>query len=528
MRRLAAKAAPYAPAALLLLAVLAGGLRSPAAWLFFAAACCAWFAADRESISPEAPLAPLLFFGWLGAAAVFSPYPPLAWPVLFSFALAALFFYWSASSSGGRAWETAVYALAAAASATFIWQRLSGGAVTGFIGSNPNYSAAFCAAAFPAAALRLSDPGPRRDMVLRAGFVLLLAAGLAAAGSRGAALAAALSSAAAFAFMRRWRWLAVLAAVLLAAAVLLPEHSLSAALKLDDPKAYARPLIWGAALKAAAASPLLGWGPGSFGSVFEIFKFPYFDGVGYYGHSTLHAHSELLNLAAEAGFPAAIAFFAVALWLIVKGGRENLPFRLFALALLIQASVDIVFYSGAVLLLFWGSLGFAAGWHSGAAGGRAKILLAGLCCAGLALSVAFGKAGEAVRDPGGGPVKRLAEARRAALLSPKDPFAQARPAALFAAAGEKEGNEAALRRALELEPNFAAVRLSLAGLLASSGRPGEACGLLEAKMPELPEKPSAYQRKLLEFDAAAAAGMKKELCGKKKAGGGTAPPREKR
>ena len=228
--------------------------------------------------------------------------------------------------------------------------------------------------------LALSGAGEKKKRFFYSALSLLLAAGIFASVSRGAALAALLSAAAGLAFTRRWKWLAGLFAAVLAAAALLPAWEIL--LKLYDPRAFARPRLWGAALEAAASSPLLGWGPGSFGKVFEAVKFPYFDGLSFYGHSTLHAHSEILNLAAEAGFPAALLFLAAAAGALLSGGREKLPVKLCALAVFLQGGTDMVFYSGAVALLFWGSLGFSAGLPAAAAAGPAlgrNAVLAALC-----------------------------------------------------------------------------------------------------------------------------------------------------
>ncbi|MDP2865958.1 MAG: O-antigen ligase family protein, partial [Elusimicrobiota bacterium] len=296
------KSGPYAPAFFLAFAVAAGGLRSPADWLLFGVVFLSWAALAPRAFSAAAPAAPLLFFSWLAAAAAFSPGPAASAGVFARYAVFGLLFFYAASSEEGRdPWLAAVLVLGAAAAALLVFQRLSGHGPTGFIGANPNYSAAFCAAAFPAALLALSGAGWKKERFFYSALALLLAAGLYASVSRGAALAAFLSAAAGLAIARRWKWLAGLLMAVLAAAALLPVSSWEVLLKFYDPRAFARPRLWGAALEAAASSPLLGWGPGSFGNVFEALKFPYFDGVSFYGHSTLHAHSEILNLAAEAG-----------------------------------------------------------------------------------------------------------------------------------------------------------------------------------------------------------------------------------
>lgn len=530
------KTGPYAPAFFLLLAVAAGGLRSPVPWLAFGAVFLPWAALSPLGF-PAGGAAPL-FFAWLAAAAVFSPEPGVSLRAFARYAVPGLLFFHAASSEEGKSgWLAAVYGLGAAAAAVMLFQRLSGQDPTGLIGANPNYSAAFCAAAFPASLLALSGAPEKKGKFFHAALSPLLAAGLYASVSRGAALAAFLSAAAGLAFARRWRWLAGLFCAGLALAAFLPASSLESLVKLGDPRAFARPRLWGAALEAAAASPLLGWGPGLFEKVFELFKFPYFDGLTYYGHGTLHAHSEALNLAAEAGFPAALLFLLTAGAALVSGGKERLPLKLCALAVLIQGGADMIFYSGAVALLFWGSLGFAARGESVfPAGGKLKAALAGLCFLGLALgpaSVLFDGRSKFMAGaydearPGRNPALALALARSAALAGPKDAFRAADEGLAYAAAGDAAGAEAAFARALSLEPGFAGARLGLALVHAASRRDAEACAALDVleRTPVPGRRSTPYQRGLAAYDRAAAEKLENNLCRKKKNGAATAPRR---
>ncbi len=547
--RLAIEAAgPWAPAFFLLLAVAAGGLRSPGAWLAFGAVFLPWAALSLRGLAGAGLTAPFLFFSWVAAAALFSPEPLVSLGASSRYAVFGLLFFYAASSDeGGKGWLAAVYGLGLAAAAVLILQRITGRGLAGLIGANPNYSAAFCAAGFPAAVLALSAAASKKNKFLYSALALLLAAGIAAAASRGAALAAFLSAAAGLGFTRRWKWLAGLFAAGLAAAAFLPATGLEILFKFQDPRAFARPRLWGAALEAAAASPLLGWGPGRFGGIFEAFKFPYFDGLSFYGHSTLHAHSEVLNLAAEAGFPAAALFLLTAAAALYPGGREKLPLKLCALAAFIQGGADMIFYSGAAALLFWGSLGFSAGGaptggeaapRSGAAipvGGKFIAALCALCLFGLALGPAAwvfsgrqkfvaGAYREAALTRN--PALVLALARSGALDSPKDVFKAAEEGGAFAAAGDAAGAEAAFGRALYLEPGFAGARLGLAAVYAASGRGGEACAELAvlAKTPAaVPGDP--YGRELARFERPAAQKLEKDLCRKKKNGAGTASRR---
>lgn len=537
LRSYASRLPAAVPAVLLALAVAAGGLRTPPEWLLFGAAFLCWFFFRSGGLSAEGLEAPLLFFVWLGAAAFFSQEPSASAGFFARYAVFGLLFFSAASSEDGAgAWLGAVYAVGGTAAAVFLLQRAAGLYAAGLIGGNPNYSAVFCAAAFPPAALALSAPRGGRKPAYAA-LCLLLAAGIAVSGSRGAAAAAFLSAAAGFALTRRWRWLAALGLAAAAALALLPPSVWTEILKLRDARAFARPLLWGSALRAAAASPLLGWGPGLFGKVFELFKFPYFDGVSFYGHSTLHAHGEVFNLAAEGGFPAAAFFLLAAAQGLSSDGLKRLPLKLCALAALLEGSVDMIFYSGAVSLLFWGSLGYgAAGRADFPAGKKLKAALAACCLAALALPLlqpffdghaAYATAAWREASSGGSPVLALALLRSAELDNPVDPFIAEAEGRGLAASGDLPGAAAAFRRALALEPGFAGAKLGLAEVLAASGLKDGACAALPAPYGG-PAPRGAYQEAIAAQDMKRLERLRKDLCERRKTGSATAPGRKTR
>ena len=419
------------PGFFLALAFFCGGLRAPVEWLAFSVLFLPWAALSRAPFEPAARPAALLFFSWAALAALFSPEPAASLAALPRYLLPGLVFFLAASAAEGeKNWLGAVLVLGAVSAAAFLIQKISGRPAVGLIGQNPNYTAAFAAAAFPAALLAAGGEDGRQRLP-GAALALLLAAGLLAAGSRGAAAAAVLAAAAALALAGRGKTLTLLLSGAAAAFLLLPADFWGELLKLNDLRAFERPRIWGAALEAARLHPFFGAGPGLFGQAFEAVKFPYFDGISFYGHSTAHAHGELFNLAAEAGFPAA-AFFAAAFSGALRAGlKRGLPLAACALALFIQGSVDIVFHSGAVSLLFWGTLGFLVprGPAAENAGRASRAALAALCAAGLLYGAAadfypFGMEYKAraysQAAAGGSPALNLALLRRAALDRPKD------------------------------------------------------------------------------------------------------------
>lgn len=524
---LLAGAAPYMPGFLLVLAAALGGLRSATAWLVFGALFMAWFVRSGRSPSAAGREYGLLFFCWLAAAALFSTDISVSLPVLARCAVfAALFF--SAERGDAKGWLQGVLGLGLAAALFFVAQKALGLQAAGFIGANPNYSAVFAAAAFPAALLLGAEAAGRRRALFLA-LAVLLAAGILISGSRGALAAAFFAGAAGLWLSGRRRALAVYLLAAAAAAALLPASLLEGTLKFHDPRAFERPRLWGAALQAAAASPLLGWGPGFFEKAFELFKFPYFDGVSFYGHSTLHAHGELFNLAAEAGFPAALLFCAAAASALFSGGRRELALKLALLAVFLQGAADMVFYSGAVSLLFWGTLGVLSAGEAPRAGGFAgKAPAAAAVLAGLAAAFFFPAARQAM-PPGRYPEAQLAAARLEALERPFNPVPEAAAGDLLYKAGDAAGAEAAYRRALALEPNFVSARLGLAAVYGGTGRRGEGCAELGlARKASALKGDTGYQKAMTFLDAEADKRLEKELCGKKKTGGATAPGRKTR
>lgn len=526
---------PNMPGFFLALAFFCGGLRLPGAWLAFAVLFLPWFVGGREPFAPAQRPAAALFFLWLALAALFSPEPAVSWAAFSRYLLPGLAFFAAASARDGeRGWLGAVLVLGAVAAAAFLFQKFSGRDVVGLIGLNPNYTAAFAAAAFPAAVLAACGKTGKK-MLLWAGLAVLLAGGLLASASRGALLAAFLSAGVALASAGRKKTLALVCAAALAAFLILPESFWGGLLKFYDSRAFERPRLWRAALEIAGGHPFFGAGPGLFEKAFEIVKFPYFDGISYYGHSTAHAHCEILNLAAEAGFPAAVFFLAAAAGGLYAGAKRNLPLAACALSVLIQGSVDIVFYSGAVAILFWGSLGFLAprGPAGGAVCKTGRAALALLCFAGLLYGAAapfypFGAEyrarAYAQAAAGRDPALNLALQRYSRLDRPKDPFAARRAGSAAAAAGDLARAESELRAALALEPFYSGARLELAKVYAARGGKAAGCAALKPlDMPVTGRILTDYQRGLIYFNRLELGRMKKELCVKTRTGAVTAP-----
>ena len=154
-----------------------------------------------------------------------------------------------------------------------------------------------------------------------------------------------------------------------------------------------------------------------------------------------------------------------------------------------------------------------------------RLLLAGAVLAGLASAFFLPFIREELIR-GTYPEAAAAQVRLAALKSPRSPVPEAAAGDLLLAAGDKAGAAAAYVRALALEPNFARARL---GLAAARGRAGGACGELAlARRSAALKAGTLYQKAVVFLDEKEAAKLEKELCGKKKTGGATAPGRKTR
>ncbi|KAF0125107.1 MAG: hypothetical protein FD189_1866 [Elusimicrobia bacterium] len=460
---------------------------------------------------------------WSLASALMNPSAgPAALAVSARFWLAAAFFACAVSAHGFARVAGMMAALAGAVGAAAVYyQAFAGLPLAGMIPPNPNYTAALAGAG--ASLLVVSGAaGKGRSRWLLWGGALFMAGAVALLNSRGAFLAgwAALTWAFFSSGRRRAGYAVLLSPLLLAA--LLPQESLYSLLKIGDANAYRRLDIWWTAVAAFAERPLSGWGPGSFGYAFEALKFPAFNGVSFFGHSTVHAHSEPLQLLAETGLPGT-ALYLSAFWVCFRRSARNV-LAVPALFLFVHSCVDGVFYAWGLQLLMLACLAGAMGALSPAEETppplfpkspeqlRARIsrVLPAFAAAALAAlswqwmsrhgrdaacsmsakwdassrvecatrAIRFSPYREALHlvraeqlTAWSGSYAAGAAAAEAGLeLLPSSAMLNFRAAGFYAAAGAGARAEEKLRRALYLEPNFARARLSLAEVLEASGR----------------------------------------------------------
>ncbi|HAH08442.1 MAG TPA: hypothetical protein DCM05_18275 [Elusimicrobia bacterium] len=490
------------------LGLCAGGLRWPWAWSLAAAVlwAAAWAYPPRLRGAPLFLWAACLLWAAVSAAASSEPLNSLAAfarfsvPVLLVLSASGRF---SEDDRKGLFWRLCAAALLASALVFLLRQASLTG--TGLY-SHVNYTACLLACAFAAALAGLLGRAPEEDpawtAALRFAAALSLAAVLALR-SR-AALGACFAGAAVVLWRRGSRkTLLALALVLPAALAVAPRE----ALKLDLPSASVRPRIWSAALEVVGDHPLLGEGPGLFerGFLRHQVSAP----AGYptrFALSSAHAHSELLQSAAETGVVgAALLVLALAASLILAWRRPPSSWAAeaalaCAAAFLAQALVD---NPSALPALGWaGALALAAACPELPEGGRRWAgVWRGLCAAGVALSLLAWwpswalktrSPGAALRIAPGDPslwealareqLKRsppdlaasLASMQEASRLSPSNAVYRLALSELHGVRGDWPAAAAQARAAGELEPSSPQARLLLAEAFCRLGRAGEA------------------------------------------------------
>ena len=541
----------FLPAVFLPLAAALGGLRAWGTLAAFMALFFGYLAFFDEDFSFSGLGAWGLLAAWLAAAVAFSPEPLNSFCHFSRYLLLFSFYIFSSRRAlpARRIWAWAVLLLAAMAAGLSIYEGALGLMRGSVLGLNPNYSSAFMAAALAGTAALLIGAEDKKTRLCAAAGLALFSAGLLASNSRGGLLAAMAALLYLLCLKKSWRALLYLTAGLLLVTVILPREQVGWILKLDEPLSLERLKIWRAALDAVTGSPLFGYGPGLFERVFEAFKFPFYNGISYYGHSTLHAHSELLNLAAEAGIPAACLLvwgWSRAVFSADDGDPWGTVLKVFAVALFAQAAVDIIFYSGALQLFFFGTLGLLAAGKDRPAdppGSRVRALsLLLVCwCAAFILRSGFERDKSCALDAGTAPSAREACLKKAvvfasgdaslleasiplsldvygnyaytaalaggaALKRPRDPFLLFARAQAFFMAGALTPAKAEFYRVLAVEPAFLSARLRLAEILAAEKNYRAAAGELRRIEAELGKKGPAprtpYDRNLLSLPAA--------------------------
>ncbi|MFI5348059.1 MAG: O-antigen ligase family protein [Elusimicrobiota bacterium] len=313
---------------LLAAALLCGGLRDPRLAALGEAGIFALVWLERPALGPAAVWLPWLVWAYLASMLSLQPLAAVSslarWSAVLAFgSLAAMW--------GEReAWLKTLVVLAVILAAAALWTGAAGGfhaAMTGLIPPYYNYTSFALAAGSAAAAAWALHPRAGRPSIRIAGLAAA-AVGvgcLALAHSRGAVLG--LAVAAAVWSLRRWGakagWVMLVGAGLAAGASranLVPD-SWRAALAKRGVYQEARPQIWSRAAAIADEQPWFGAGPGGFGAAFRRRPVEVLGGRARWGMGTEYAHSEIFQAAAETGWA------GLALWLTGLGASFSVLFR---------------------------------------------------------------------------------------------------------------------------------------------------------------------------------------------------------
>jgi len=507
-------------AALLLLALLMGGLRSPWAWAL--AAMLLWGLAMHtppDSRSLPGRWAWAAWLAWTAASALTSPEPLLGAAPLARSMACVLLLHLTAARAGRN--ERALWfhmfgasgiVLSAAAWALFVPYHPGSGLLYPYY----NYTPAVMAALFGASLGAWKVPKDENTMGRRVWIasLLMLSAGIVVwAHSRSGLLALAGISALAL-WRRGWRR-GVLAGALAGTALLAfnPAGLFDPVLKSGHSAAGVRPLIWRAAAGICREDILFGEGPGRFERGFLRHSFAAPEGSWATSNElrATHADSELIQMAAETGVPGLLFFLIAFILTWRKGGSREPPqdwtreAALLACAgLLIQSTVVNIFALPAIGWLFFACLGMGVAGQSAEAAPSRETPSAWPAF-GLVLTVLLLLPGwtlsswrtRAVQAPAGTGVPWMERAIGIAPLDDKLWADLARlhmrgdpPAPLAALA--------ALERAENLNPRFAMYPLIAAEILRSSSH-WEAVRILAERVVSL--EPYCLQGRLLLAEA---------------------------
>jgi len=378
----------------------------------------------------------------------------------------AAFFSLAASLWGDRErqyWFWGLAVCGAVVGAASFWVEVPGYPKVGVLPPYYNYTVFVETALFSAAlAAALRRDGPRGPWRWAAGaFAAFALAHILWACSRGGLVAAA-CGAGVFAWRHLSRRRFLLPFLALAAALALGGVlALATRAKSDVAQSFKRPQIWKAAVQIALDHPVFGAGPGEFADAFLKHNFPAGYGLGNYRARAEHAHSEVLESAAEFGWPGLILLLA-ALWAALRPGRpehSTWP-REAALAaftaMSVQCLADNMLHLPGLGLLYVSALAAAARGpevDSGLIPGpvwRALALSGLLLASGAWIPGWLVQRWDAAAAGSLDPAARLELLMRAARLAPADPYLREHLARAWLAQGPMR-RDAARRQFAEAE-----------------------------------------------------------------------------
>ena len=257
--------------------------------------------------------------------------------------------------------------------------------------------------------------------------------------------------------------------------LILPHDFLIYILKLNDPNSYMRPYIWFSAIKGFLKNPLFGNGI-DFKYIFEMYKFPYYDGVNYYNHSTIHSHNEFLNILAEYG----VLYFLIYISIIIEAFRfKNIYIKIMILNFTIFSFFDIVLKVPFLNLFYFSILGLGMERNNGKFLNFRKIFIISV------LFLIFSFNGFYLKETGhikyNETIEIITSPHRKAALSryflsfyPYDPFLYYNLALYYHNIERYDLAEIFLKKLITIEPNFNQALLMYSDLMIKAAKYNEA------------------------------------------------------
>lgn len=506
---------------------LAGGLRDPLSWTAVGAVI--WLTALAFPFSwPPAPDLKLwgLWLGWSALSLLASDQP---FKGVFSFCrwltiivfFAMIRSYWKEEDH--ERWLEGLPFLGFVLGFAVLFVEIPGYPMVGLLPPYYNYTT-FILAALSAAALGVLERfsvsiGDRKTWIF-AVLLLFCLAIILIAHSRSGLWAI---SAAVAAWLVRRRKIRLLLGLLLALPVLtalLSPEFISRFAKQDTVGGFKRLQIWKTSLQITADHPLLGEGPGNFEQGFTRHNFP----SGFasrYGLVSNHAHSEVLEVAAETGWVGLGLFLAAILASLrrfLHGAKPTLVQEAAfyaSMAMSAQGLVDNMLHMPSLALFFFSALACAPDHipeHNQISNRR---LPRWLFLAGLLLSLAAWIPQKLVQTylerywEDHNPERRLDLAGRCLRLFPKDPYCHELAAYAWLDIRPPQARAAskALEQAGQLNPTNALYPKLRGDILLQEGRPSEALALAELA---LDLEPNYQGARLLRAETLARMGHKKQ------------------
>ncbi|MBU2529443.1 MAG: O-antigen ligase family protein, partial [Elusimicrobia bacterium] len=350
------------PSAILVLSFFLGGLREFNEWTVFTVMFIGIVILFRNKISIRKAGLWAVFALWILISIFFSHVPLESFWQFAKYILFILFLGLTASREelSLKIWVFVVFSFALL-SAIIVFHQAPNFNLP--LPNNPNYTAAFLAACAAALVLIIISVHSIRERFYSGVLLITFFAAIISLRSRGALLAFFIVSMLILIHRKYYRAFVFSLILILVGIILMPQELLGEILKIYDPNAFQRLNIWRVALEGTYLYPIWGYGAGGFEKLFAQLKFPAYDGLSYFGHYGRHAHSEILNIASTSGIIAAFIFMAAFVKSLKFKSKSNIYTdiaKVFAITVFCQSCLDVIFYSGSLNLLFFGSLGFIA------------------------------------------------------------------------------------------------------------------------------------------------------------------------